>query len=386
MSTTSAIQPTSYSRHRFHLLDALRGVAALFVLLWHIPTPFISNATHRSYLAVDFFFCLSGFVIAFSYEHRLADLLTFKDFVVARIIRLYPIYLLGIALGVADYLHDNPLHLSPAAFWRFPILVLLQLSMLPNFIGWNKGFLFPFDPNAWSLFYEILANLGFALLVRFRLAKAWLLSLLVILSFLLLVLLMIRLNTLDIGWGAIRSQVASAISRVVLSFSMGVLMLRLFRKTQHLHLQPAVMPLLAIAITLTLCALLQTPLAFMRSLAFQILAIALIFPALIYMGAFVTVPKSWTGVCVFFGDISYPLYLIPPSFVEPLHWSSAQNYFAQHSRLALFVVPSVLFFSALASYLAYRFYDEPLRLRLTRRYKNLTANAPPVPRPQPANS
>ena len=79
--------------------------------------------------------------------------------------------------------------------------------MLRNFIGWNKGFLFPFDPNAWSLFYEILANLGFALLVRFRLAKAWLLSLLVILSFLLLVLLMIRLqHTWILGWGAIQTR------------------------------------------------------------------------------------------------------------------------------------------------------------------------------------
>src|ERR1039458_3367376 len=82
-------------RPRFHLLDAMRGIAAILVVLYHIPSIFKHTLDFpNSILAVDFFFCLSGFVIAFSYEQRLRDHLNFRDFMVVRLTRLYPLFAL----------------------------------------------------------------------------------------------------------------------------------------------------------------------------------------------------------------------------------------------------------------------------------------------------
>ena len=70
-------------RHRFHLLDALRGLAAMLVVTFHTPAQlkYFLNFPN-SFLAVDFFFCLSGFVIAFSYEDRLKQSLSLRNFMV----------------------------------------------------------------------------------------------------------------------------------------------------------------------------------------------------------------------------------------------------------------------------------------------------------------
>jgi peptidoglycan/LPS O-acetylase OafA/YrhL len=83
-------------RHQFVLLDGLRGVAALAVVVTHAlyffpPTP-------MAYLAVDFFFMLSGFVLAHAYGERLRQGMTAGRFMAIRLIRLYPLYALGSAL------------------------------------------------------------------------------------------------------------------------------------------------------------------------------------------------------------------------------------------------------------------------------------------------
>ena len=95
----TSLHPTPPSHHRFHLLDGLRGIAAFMVVLYHMPR-FMCTFAHTAFLSVDFFFCLSGFVIGFSYEKRLLAGMRMKDFFAARIIRLYPTYLLAILLSL----------------------------------------------------------------------------------------------------------------------------------------------------------------------------------------------------------------------------------------------------------------------------------------------
>ena len=82
-----------------HSLELLRGVAALAVLMLHSGQVTGHDLMVSGYLAVDVFFALSGFVIALSYSERLAAGLGFGKFVVARAIRFFPLYILGIALG-----------------------------------------------------------------------------------------------------------------------------------------------------------------------------------------------------------------------------------------------------------------------------------------------
>lgn len=90
-------------RRTFDTLDGLRGTAAIVVLLLHVASaetpdlPVFGSA----YLAVDLFFLLSGFVIGHAYEARLSDGLTFGKFLKIRLVRLYPLYVLGLALAVA---------------------------------------------------------------------------------------------------------------------------------------------------------------------------------------------------------------------------------------------------------------------------------------------
>ena len=83
---------------RFHTLDALRGIAAIAVMVYHgganspVPMP-------GGYLAADLFFVLSGFVLAHGYEAKLLDSLPLKTFVIARLRRIYPVFWLGALLG-----------------------------------------------------------------------------------------------------------------------------------------------------------------------------------------------------------------------------------------------------------------------------------------------
>ena len=86
---------------RFGALDGLRGVAAVIVVLHHLGNerlgPF--NPTF-GYIAVDLFFALSGFVIALNYDHRFAGGMTVKEFMLKRVLRLYPLYAAGLLLSL----------------------------------------------------------------------------------------------------------------------------------------------------------------------------------------------------------------------------------------------------------------------------------------------
>jgi peptidoglycan/LPS O-acetylase OafA/YrhL len=99
-TTDQALHVVPSKNHRFLFLDALRGIAALLIVLYHAPKYLGRALPHYSaFLAVDLFFVLSGFVIAFSYENRLLRGLSFRSFVAARLVRLYPVYLLGTVVG-----------------------------------------------------------------------------------------------------------------------------------------------------------------------------------------------------------------------------------------------------------------------------------------------
>ncbi len=92
------------AKHRFTALDSLRGVAAIGVLLHHLPA---SNGLATLPLArmgslfVDFFFVLSGFVIACSYGDKLAAGFSLKRFSVLRLGRILPVHLVMITAFAA---------------------------------------------------------------------------------------------------------------------------------------------------------------------------------------------------------------------------------------------------------------------------------------------
>lgn len=153
---------------RFLLLDGLRGVAAFAVILDHVPGGWLGDLIPGRYLAVDFFFVLSGFVLAHAYGRGLEAGGSPLDFMKARLIRLYPIYLLGflIALSVVG--------LGAARGWIGPgwadILTVAAFGLLflpaPVTEGYGDGALYPANAPAWSLFFELVANVVYALIAR----------------------------------------------------------------------------------------------------------------------------------------------------------------------------------------------------------------------------
>ena len=163
---------TSPESHRFLLLDALRGIASLFIVSFHFPSAMTASIAANGPLAVDFFFCLSGFIIAFSYENRLAKGLSFKDFTVTRMIRLYPIYALGSLVGmlVSGLMRHFVFHYAswPALSSLLALAIFLWPTRLSPFYDSQN---YPLNPPAWSLFCQLAANFAYALLIKLRIAR-----------------------------------------------------------------------------------------------------------------------------------------------------------------------------------------------------------------------
>ena len=169
---------------RFVVLDGMRGLAALAVIVDHVDSPLLRALLPGRYLAVDFFFVLSGFVLSHVYAARLAGGMSLLAFMGARLIRLYPLYLVGTLSGVA---------LTTALVIRGWIDVPWQsiaaatglgLLILPTPIEWSPSpyNIFPFDGPAWTLFFELLVNVAFAL-VFLRLSQRVLTAILAVGAF-----------------------------------------------------------------------------------------------------------------------------------------------------------------------------------------------------------
>jgi peptidoglycan/LPS O-acetylase OafA/YrhL len=92
---------TVYAHHSFKMLDGMRGVAAMGVVLYHLSQMLSLHLFRAGYLAVDIFFCLSGFVIAHAYERRLLGGLSPLRFAAIRFARFFPLIALGIGWGAA---------------------------------------------------------------------------------------------------------------------------------------------------------------------------------------------------------------------------------------------------------------------------------------------
>ncbi len=358
---------TAPRSHRFLFLDALRGIAALFVVAFHFPTSMASSLAPNGTLAVDFFFCLSGFVIAFSYENRLSGALSFKDFAVARWIRLYPIYaigsLLGILFGIAiplvvyhgvDWSHWFPL--ATLAFLLWPTR-LSSLSYIDNF---------PLNPAAWSLFFEIFANLVYALLMKLRKAQTAVLLLITAIS--LVVLLKAVIGGQPWAGGPKQSDFGLGFARVAFSFFVGVLLCRLYRSRPRNTGTERTQWLLPLIITVSLIAILNSPFSYMRTEAFRFAAITVCCPALVYFGALVRLPHKFARLSAALGELSYPLYLLHQPLIRLMNARHLLQFAAGHPVLINYVSVSLIAVIALFAWWVGDHVDLPIRRALTRRY------------------
>ena len=118
------------SKPRYEILDGLRGVAAMIVVAFHLFETYskgpLSQILNHGYLAVDFFFVLSGFVIGYAYDDRW-DKMTTWGFFKRRLVRLHPMVIMGTVLGaLLFYFSDCPNYpLISNTSWQKLIMIML---------------------------------------------------------------------------------------------------------------------------------------------------------------------------------------------------------------------------------------------------------------------
>jgi peptidoglycan/LPS O-acetylase OafA/YrhL len=126
---TTAIAP---AKSHYVLLDGLRGVASIMVVIFHIFETYADGSPRKQiinhgYLAVDFFFLLSGFVIAYAYDDRWSRM-TQWEFYKRRLIRLQPMVVMGSLIGAALFYFQKgstfPL-VASTPVWKMLLVMLV---------------------------------------------------------------------------------------------------------------------------------------------------------------------------------------------------------------------------------------------------------------------
>ncbi len=344
---------SSPARPVFLTLDGIRGVAALLVVVRHVPY-FGSLSFQESYLAVDLFFLLSGVVIASAYEHRLARGLGVGRFILMRFLRIWPLYFLGCLVGAAALLSGGT---SAAAL--LPLL-LCALWMIPAFFQ-DKPY--PLNSPAWSLFSELIANIVYGLLHR-QLSNTRLAAI-VALSGAGLGWIVWRHGSLDVGY--LSSTLALGLVRVGYSFFAGVLLFRWRSRVERplptvlLHAATPWLVLGAVFIVLS-----QAPYGFKRAL-YDVLAVTLVFPLLIWVALAYSPERRSATVFKVLGVISFPLYALHSPLSKFIPVLGAASGLFEPSRNAVTV--GALFLAVLAPlcWPLERHVDLPLRRALMRR-------------------
>lgn len=296
------------TRKHYGILDGLRGVAAIAIVIFHfmefIVPDYANNFIAHAYLAVDFFFCLSGFVLAYAYDHRIKKLGNWEFFKM-RLIRLQPMVVIGALLGLFTFLLDPFHHFY--AIYGFKDTVLMFLSscfMIPwPMMPERYNNLFYFNPPTWSLFWEYIANIFYAIIL-FRLQKKVLL-ILTIVAGATLIYTAWQFGNLSIGWGA--DNWVGGGARLAYSFSAGILVYR------SRWIIESSFGFITMAFLLMLAFLVP----FIDSLNWIIepLIVLFYFPFLIALGAGAKSSAKLKPISKVLGEISYPLYMIHYPFL-----------------------------------------------------------------------
>jgi peptidoglycan/LPS O-acetylase OafA/YrhL len=351
------------SGQRFVCLDGLRGIAAIFVLSAHVPGAALFHIFPASYLAVDFFFALSGFVLAHAYQDKLASGMRPLKFMRARVLRLYPLYALGTALGALAYLilvaGDAPF--NPIAFLGSSVTALLLLPTPPA-ISVQPYFLYPFDLPAWSLFFELGVNVVFALIAAQLTTRR--LSALLVVCAVLLVATAVHFGSLQVGFAP--SNFIGGFARVLFSFFCGVAIYEAWRKGLFERLRgPFWLPVIL------LIGVFAIP-DHLRAIRDPLLVIVVL-PAIVALASVAELPASLVRASTHLGDASYAFYAIhaPAITLAGLMLFGANGGVFTVSQTA--ALATVTFFIALV---ANAWFDLPARKWIRTNWRRLIASAP----------
>lgn len=338
----------------FSALDGIRGIAALAIVSRHAFTD-RTLLLPRSYLAVDLFLCLSGWVLFHVYDSRFAGGLTTRRFLAERIIRIFPLYILGTLLGFL-------LAIGQESRWKLLGTLAFNAIFLPvpaTDVLYSPT-LFPFNYPSWSLFWELLINGVFAL------AIPWLRSLRYLAAIVALGVVLLLATTIVYGGldaGAEHATFPGGAGRAAYSFFAGILLYRLYRSDRITIALPFWASVMLIVI------IFAVPVSGgIASGLFDFVAAALLLPLLVVTAARAEQGRTMTRVCSVLGVSSYAIYALHVPMIGALQRVMTGVGVSYHdlSNWALVPICAVAFVVALA---ADKFFDIPVRRRL-RSYLN----------------
>jgi peptidoglycan/LPS O-acetylase OafA/YrhL len=367
MDTNQTVPSILKTKQHFDILDGLRGVAALAVVIFHFMEWVFTNPSQNfighGFLAVDFFFCLSGFVIGYAYDDRIVKM-GILEFFKSRTIRLHPLVVAGSVLGLLAFLFDpfgGNLQLYSAG--KIILTFICSVLLIPLPIIADRGFnLFSFNAPSWSLFWEYVANIVYAF-VLYR-VKRGILLLLTAISALAICFVAYRSGNLLGGWSGPTFWDGGA--RISYSFLAGLLIYRSnwIIKNNIGFIGLSALLFLAFIMPSSEWNWLTEP-----------LVVLIYFPLLIALGAGAFLKPSLKKICVFSGNLSYPLYMTHYAVL----WMFG-NYYTSHKpgtmQLTFIIISGVILLVA-AAYLVMIFYDIPLRKYLNDKRKERLAKQKP---------
>ncbi len=382
--TTFSSEYFTDTKPHYELLDGLRGVAAILVLFYHIFEGFsfaeitngdgdgIIRTLNHGHIAVDFFFILSGFVLSYAYDDRWKKMNTWQFFK-RRLIRLHPMLIMGAVIGTIAFAFVGFEKWDGATTptgWIM-IAMLLTMFMIPAVPGVpyevrGNGEMFPLNGPAWSLFFEYIGNIIYALAIR-RLSTKILTILAIVLGCLHAWFFVGNVSGYDmvgVGWTIDSVNFWGGLIRMLFPFTMGMLIARTFKPRKV----KGAFWICSIALV-ALFAVPYIPSAGEISLnsLYEVICIAFVFPFIVWLGACGICGEKTAKASKLLGEISYPLYIVHYPIMYIFYaWLIEKKYYNLHDswETVLLVVSS----SILLAFLCLKLYDEPVRRWLSRKF------------------
>ena len=346
-SAPGPVRATATRRH-FEFLDALRGIAAIVVMLYHLGHwSGVTWLATNGYLAVDFFFCLSGFVVALAYGRDHAPQLVFQRFAFIRLTRLMPLIVLANVVAasyVSLRLFAKPQHDVGGSLTTALLLGAVSMPYFhaPSWIGGPQ--VFPLNGPQYTLFLEIVANLVWFVFRRHIGLRG-------------------ALVVAAVGYGGVciwglggdtTAGFLSGLPRVLASFYAGVAVCDL-RDRYPAPCQPGTATFAFLALSTLLVAILLYP--HVLSTGAAVASVVLLSPTIVLAGSLCHVPRGAAAICTRLGDLSYPIYTLHyPVFC----WSNGVLQAASFRSVAIDIL-TCLGLIVLCSWYALGAFDRPVR-------------------------
>lgn len=366
------------SKPRYEILDGLRGVAAMIVVIYHLFETYsggpLTQIVNHGYLAVDFFFLLSGFVIGYAYDDRWNKMTTW-DFFKRRLVRLHPMVIMGTLLGACFFYFAQsdafPL-IAQTPWWMVLLMTILGCIMIPALTEWDiRGWseVNALNGPAWSLMWEYLANICYAVFIRHFSNIA--LGIFVALSSLLTIDLAFNIDIFGLleprnyaaytmigGWSLTPDQLYIGITRLLYPFFAGLLLSRVNKliKIKRGFYWCS----LLVAIILVMPRLGGEENMWMNGL-YEAVCIIVLFPIIVSMGAGSEITGTRSiNMCKFLGEISYPLYITHYPFIY-MQIAFAKNFPDAPLSHKISMGVGIFLLSMGIAYASLRLYDIPVR-------------------------